>query len=60
MKTCDMCKANKLQEYMDAKTKFGMWGNLCPSCFKKFGIKLGTGFGQRYVFTAGKYVKVEG
>jgi hypothetical protein len=32
--------------YADAKIPGGPWGNLCRSCFDRFGCKLGLGQGQ--------------
>lgn len=34
--------------YFDAKTSMGPWANMCQACFYRYGIKLGTGFGQKY------------
>jgi len=43
---CDFC--NKKARY-DGKTKMGPWANMCEDCFKKFGIGLGMGKGQKLV-----------
>ena len=45
---CDICKGNMGTVFYDCKTKSGPWGNLCHSCFKVHGIRLGYGFGQKY------------
>lgn len=43
---CDICGE---EAHYDARTKSGMWGNLCEKCFKKHGIGLGTGKGQKLI-----------
>ena len=67
VKDCDCCGTpfKKTAPIYDARTKSGPWGLMCHSCFKLDGIKLGTGWGQKYVFqTAGdhkdRWLKVEG
>ena len=49
---CDLCSVrsphgNPPEAQFDAKLKGGGWAFLCLPCFKRYGIKLGTGFGQR-------------
>lgn len=45
----------------DAKTVMGPWATMTEASFKKYGGKLGTGFGQKYVRNAeGELHKVEG
>jgi hypothetical protein len=49
---CDMCEivwGVKKEAAVDGKTKNGPWANMCETCFKKHGVGLGTGKGQRYV-----------
>ena len=41
---CDFCGI--LAEY-DGKTKIGLWAYMCEICFKRFGVGLGTGKGQK-------------
>ena len=43
---CDFCQA--VAEY-DGKTKMGVWANMCGGCFKKYGVGLGTGKGQKLI-----------
>lgn len=43
---CDICGE---EAHYDARTKPGMWCNLCEKCFKKHGIGLGTGKGQKLI-----------
>jgi hypothetical protein len=46
----------------DARTVYGVWGNMSESSWKLFGCgKLGTGYGQKYKKQAdGRWLKVEG
>lgn len=47
---CDTCDAPIGNIFYDAKTEFGPWACMCPSCFA-FGPgigKLGTGLGQKF------------
>ncbi len=45
-KICDFC--NRTASY-DAKTRFGYWAYMCGVCFKRYGIGLGLGRGQRLI-----------
>ena len=42
---CDVCDNDTTSEYVDGKTKFGMWATMCPACYGSNGIGLGTGKG---------------
>lgn len=55
---CDVCQSKFGSHFYDAKTMDGPWGLLCESCFKKIGIGVGPGMGQKYC-TKSK-LKVEG
>lgn len=58
---CDVCNVKVEKIFYDAKTIMGgVWANMCPTCYEKYGIKLGTGWGQKYEFDGTLYVKVEG
>jgi len=57
--TCDICASPIDDEFIDGKTKYGPWANMCPKCFHcddefcksithNMGIRLGIGFGQRF------------
>jgi len=46
--TCDLCYKPFASTFYDARTKQGRWGLLCRSCFKEYGMGLGTGLGQEY------------
>jgi len=49
---CDVCPARGVrpEAAMDAvvegKTVFGVWGRMCPGCFREAGVGLGVGRGQ--------------
>lgn len=46
---CDICKQALKAVFVDAKTRNGPWGMLCPGCHRVHGVGVGTGLGQRYV-----------
>jgi hypothetical protein len=60
---CDTCGSNIINVFYDAKTEYGAWGHLCPSCHH-FGPgigKLGSGYGQEYKKQPdGNFVKTAG
>ena len=45
---CDLCDKWDLEEFVDGQCRHGGWANMCMDCFKKNGIRLGVGLGQRY------------
>ena len=48
-------------EFVDGMTRRGPWAFMTPSSFRKNGVGLGPGRGQRYEKQAdGKWLKVEG
>lgn len=56
---CDMCQAEIKSVYIDGRTKFGPWANMCPSCFftgPGVGI-LGVGNGTKFVKHKGDWIK---
>lgn len=58
---CDLCHQPFGNKMIDGKTRFGPWGNMCPSCYKKYGVGLGLGRGQEYERQKnGKWLKVAG
>jgi hypothetical protein len=61
--TCDTCGTPIIDIFYDAKTKFGPWGCMCPTC-QTLGPglnKLGTGLGQEYKKQAdGRWLKTAG
>ena len=48
MVTCDMCKKDHLDTYIDGYTIFGSWANMCPKCHELYGCGLGSSVGQKY------------
>ena len=60
---CDTCENKITDKFYDAKTSYGPWGNMCPSCFYMGpGLgELGTGFGQEYTKQKdGRWLKTGG
>ena len=66
---CDLCSApfwkKEGEVFFDCRVKGGTaWGYLCPTCFSKHGVGLGTGMGQRYeydpTFDDGCFMKTGG
>lgn len=62
-KVCDICRCRITGELYDAqRNDRGMeWATMCADCFKKYGVKLGVGYGQKYVQEAdGEFYLAEG
>jgi len=61
---CDICHNIITTDFYDACIRAPrlIWANVCPPCFKHYGIGLGTGKGQHFHhdFSINKFVKVEG
>lgn len=57
---CDMCGKTLTDWFVDGKTRFGPWANMCKPCHEKYGVGLGTGRGQLYQHIRGKWLKQEG
>lgn len=47
--TCDLCGTRDLKVFIDGKTIYGRWANMCQKCYASFGIGLGIGVGQIYI-----------
>lgn len=48
-------------EFVDGRTVYGSWANMCLTCHRKYGVGLGTGKGQRYTRQAdGRWLKTGG
>ena len=45
---CDICSCKIEDDFIDGRTKYGPWANMCPACHCKDGVGLGTGKGQKY------------
>ena len=49
--SCDMCGApikGVAEYFVDGQTKMGPWALMCPTCFKKYGVAIKYGYGQKY------------
>jgi hypothetical protein len=50
--TCDICKKKIENYFIDGRIDLGVrgsgWALVCMKCWKKFGVRLGTGWGQKY------------
>ena len=56
---CNICQGSISDWFVDGKTNItGQWALMCPSCFEKYGVGLGTGRGQKYDYETRE--KVEG
>lgn len=52
-------------EFIDGATVFGPWAVMCRACFRRFGVGIGPGCGQRYSLTVcddgvARWIKVGG
>jgi len=60
---CDICHTAIGNDFYDAFVQVlrGTWANVCPACFKHYGVGLGTGRGQHFHHDSSinKFVKVE-
>ena len=45
---CDICGEVEPDEYVDGRTKQGLWANMCMKCYRRHGVGLGVGRGQKY------------
>lgn len=48
---CDICLLDLKHNdaHYDGRTHTGQWAFMCESCFKKHGLGLGVGYGQRLI-----------
>lgn len=56
---CDICSSPFNGTMFDASLR-GCWGCFCRKCFDIYGMRLGTGLGQKYREKEGKYYLVAG
>lgn len=54
---CDICNNSLTDYFVDGKTQFGSWANMCPTCHTKHGKGLGVGYGQKYNASTGDQMK---
>ena len=45
---CDFCQTKPQPWFVDGVTHEGPWALMCPDCFKKHGVGLGVGKGQKF------------
>ncbi len=58
---CDICPSKHAPDIIyDGATKQGPWAWMCEEAFKKHGVGLGTGKGQKYDQSTGNLKKLEG
>ena len=53
---CDVCCAQINDEFIDGRTVYGPWANMCCECHSQ----IGTGKGQKYERDNESWVKVAG
>lgn len=57
---CDVCCKPISKTFIDGKTVYGPWANMCCECHNKIGVGLGTGKGQKYERDGEAWIKVTG
>ena len=57
---CDVCCTQIDDVFIDGRTIYGPWANMCCACHSKIGVGLGTGKGQKYERDNESWVKVTG
>lgn len=57
---CDLCKKPITNVFVDGRTQYGPWACMCETCHGEQGGMLGTGLGQKFQLTEGRYQKVAG
>lgn len=58
---CDVCGKEIKKTLYDAKTVYGPWATMCESCFRKIGVGMALGLGQKYKKNKdGEFEKIEG
>ena len=57
---CDICCKQIDDVFIDGRTVYGPWANMCCECQSQIGVGLGTGKGQKYERDNESWVKVAG
>lgn len=58
-KSCDICHNEITTTFIDGKTSFGPWANMCGTCHDLYGVGLGIGKGQKYQKQSdGRFLKI--
>lgn len=47
-KECNICHSPIEGAFVDGKTIYGPWADMCMTCHGMVGVGLGTGMGQKY------------
>jgi hypothetical protein len=60
-RVCQTCETEFGLELYDVSLR-GTWGCVCGNCFREYNCRLGTGLGQKFVWSLdrGTWVKVAG
>lgn len=60
--TCQLCEVDIENIFIDGRTQRGPWAIMCESCHASWGVGLGTGKGQKYVYCpdTNRYQKIAG
>ena len=56
-KNCEICRKKLGKEFVDGRTFVGYWAIMCGNCFKKYGVGLGLGKGQKYSLPGGQKIE---
>jgi len=54
---CEICEERLVEEFVDGRTKLGLWAIMCVGCFKVHGVGLGLGKGQKYLIQGGQKIE---
>ena len=60
---CDICaNTEELEEFVDGATRMGPWAYMCTKHYAEYGVGLGIGRGQHFVWDEEQksYVKIGG
>ena len=57
---CDVCCTQIDDVFIDGRTIYGPWANMCCACHSQIGVGFGTGKGQKYERNDDTWVKVTG
>lgn len=57
---CDICCMPIKNIFIDGRTVYGPWANMCPTCHEQIGVGLGTGRGQKYERKGEDWIKQAG
>lgn len=55
-KRCEICEERLEREFVDGRTKLGLWAIMCVNCFRVHGVGFGLGKGQKYSIPEGQKI----